>query len=121
MPKLERKADPPKKKEKATKEGAVAATVTAVHDVAKAAQETAANAISAVKEGVTKKEKKEKKEPKEKASTPEAGAGKKGGKNAPAAEDSGEPVPSMVDLRVGHIIDSKYAGQQIWSSTELVY
>ena len=53
-----------------------------------------------------KKDKKEKKEKKEGAA--EAGEGKKkvagGGKAAPA-EDAGEPVPSMIDLRVGHIVD----------------
>lgn len=43
-----------------------------------------------------KKEKKEKKTAEE---------GKKGGKAA--ADDAGEPVPSMVDLRVGHIVQSE--------------
>ena len=56
-----------------------------------------------------KKDKKEKKEKKEGAA--EAGEGKKkaagGGKAAPA-EDAGEPVPSMIDLRVGHIVDGMW-------------
>lgn len=108
MPKLERKAEPPKKKEKAAK-GAVTAVTASAKGVAKAAQETVANAVSSAKESVSKKDKKEKKEAKEKVSVAEPGAGKKaGGKNAPAAEDSGEPVPSMVDLRVGHIVEGAF-------------
>ncbi|KLO11471.1 nucleic acid-binding protein [Schizopora paradoxa] len=95
MPKLERKADPPKKKEKPAKaEGAT----------------QSADAGAASKEG--KAQKKEKKEPKEKgqAAASEGGSSKKGAANAgnkaaAVAEDSGEPVPSMIDLRVGHILD----------------
>ncbi|KAI0051153.1 nucleic acid-binding protein [Auriscalpium vulgare] len=56
-----------------------------------------------------KKEKKEKKEKKPAAADTAAPASKKvagPGKAAPApAEDAGEPIPSMVDLRVGRIID----------------
>ena len=53
--------------------------------------------------GKPKKEKKEKKAGEE--------GGKKGNNNnkaAATAEDAGEPVPSMIDLRVGHIVQSKY-------------
>ena len=52
------------------------------------------------------KEKKEKKEKEKKEKKP-AEENKKGGKAA-AAEDASEPVPSMIDLRVGHIVDSKW-------------
>jgi len=98
-PRIERKADPPKKKEKAPKGEAVAAPAVAA---AKSGADEAAG---------QKKEKKEKKEAKEKApqaASAEPTAGKKAGgsKAAPApAEDAGEPVPSMIDLRVGHIVD----------------
>ena len=67
-----------------------------------------------------KKDKKEKKEKKEGAA--EAGEGKKkaagGGKAAPA-EDAGEPVPSMIDLRVGHIVDSMCTA--FYSTTHLTH
>lgn len=36
------------------------------------------------------------------------GEAKKGGAPAAAAADSGEPVPSMIDLRVGKIIEGMY-------------
>ncbi|GLB38544.1 putative nucleic acid-binding protein [Lyophyllum shimeji] len=86
-PKLERKAEPSKKKEK--KPAAVAE-----------AEKPAAAAAPA--EQATKKEKKEKKKD---AAAEDAGKKKAaGGGKAPAA-DEGEPVPSMIDLRVGRIVD----------------
>ncbi|KAH8114522.1 hypothetical protein DFH11DRAFT_1767401 [Phellopilus nigrolimitatus] len=100
VPKVERKADPPKKKEKAPK-AAPAATAE------KAPKEAKSDAVPTGKsEGPAKKEKKEKKEAKEKgAGGGEVAAKKAGGKSAPVVEESGEPVPSMIDLRVGHIVD----------------
>jgi len=100
MPKLERKADPPKKKDKPAK-------------AEKAPEPSEAAGLTEGKaQTKDKKEKKDKKEPKEKgqAAAAEVGSSKKGaassgGKSAPTAEDSGEPVPSMIDLRVGHILD----------------
>ncbi|KAF5369574.1 hypothetical protein D9758_002684 [Tetrapyrgos nigripes] len=99
-PKLERPAEAPKKKEKAPKDANAPSTSAA-----------AANpeAKSTDAEG-SKKEKKEKKEKNKDKAVAGADAGAKkdgkkaGGKNAPAA-DEGEPVPSMIDLRVGHILD----------------
>ncbi|EIW80963.1 nucleic acid-binding protein [Coniophora puteana RWD-64-598 SS2] len=101
-PPIERKVEPPKKKEKAPK--------------APASAESAATAPAAKVEGNPEatqdkapKEKKEKKK-KEGAAPAEQGGKKKseaGGKGSATAEDAGEPVPSMVDLRVGHIIDIK--------------
>ncbi|EJC98109.1 uncharacterized protein FOMMEDRAFT_24110 [Fomitiporia mediterranea MF3/22] len=86
MPRLERKAEPPKKKEKAQK------------PVSDAAAAPAAEAAP---------KKKEKKEPKEKGAAVDgaATAKKQGGKSAATPEDVGEPVPSMIDLRVGHIVE----------------
>lgn len=105
MPKLDRKADPPKKKEKAAK----AAPPEAVESKEKSVKQPKQPKEAVAKEGgeAQKKEKKEK-APKEKGTAGDAASGKKaagGGKNAPA-EDAGEPVPSMIDLRVGHIVDS---------------
>jgi len=54
-----------------------------------------------------KKEKKEKTDKKPAAETNEGG-GKKKGESPPkqaAAEDVGEPQPSMIDLRVGKIVE----------------
>jgi aminoacyl tRNA synthase complex-interacting multifunctional protein 1 len=75
-------------------------------------------AASASKESATssstpadsqKAQKKEKKEKKKEVATEAGGSkdagGKKGGK-VPQPEDA-EPVPSMIDLRVGHIIDGR--------------
>lgn len=102
MPRAERKADPPKEKKKAAKPPvADASAAEKVPELAVPASE------SKVQEGTPqKKEKKEKK--KEATAGAEEGGKKKGGK-APAApaEDAGAPVPSMIDLRVGHIVDSK--------------
>ena len=96
-PKQERKAQPHKKKEKAATapppQGGSLSAVTAEAPIPDAA------------EGKDKKrEKKEKKKPQH--ATNDAGkAGSGSGKST--AEDSGEPVPSMIDLRVGHIVDGR--------------
>ena len=96
FPKIERKTAPPKKKEKLEKASPdtgkpVKQEKKVSSGVAPPPAETAA--------APPKKEKKPK-ETKEKPSTDT--------KKAPAAEESGEPVPSMVDLRVGHIVDSEH-------------
>lgn len=110
-PKLERKADPPKEKKKPANTGAAVegklAKVKkgdAVLDPVLASVDTGGAAPVAPEEKGQKKEKKE--------SSAAAEGGKKkavsgggGGKAAPA-EDAGEPVPSMIDLRVGHIVES---------------
>lgn len=81
-PKLERKPDATKVKK------------------AKDASEAEASAVAAPSGTKLAKEKKVK----EKGALPED-AGKKKSGNA-GAEESGDPVPSMIDLRVGRIIDS---------------
>ncbi|KAG7443025.1 nucleic acid-binding protein [Guyanagaster necrorhizus] len=94
-PKIDRTAEPPKKKQKTpsppTKESAPPA-------------EKPSKGPSPAAEGKPQ-QKKEKKEKKKDAATQDSGK-KKGAENASAA-DEGEPVPSMIDLRVGHIIDVK--------------
>ena len=109
-PKLERKADPPKEKKKAKPaEASGSAAPPAEEKKSKkekkdkapaAAEEPAKVAEAAPASKAPKKEKKEKKPADE-------GSSKKGGNAKPAAEDAGEPVPSMIDLRVGHIVDSE--------------
>ncbi|KAI0926956.1 hypothetical protein AcW1_007664 [Taiwanofungus camphoratus] len=116
-PKIERKADPPKKKEKASAGNSQAATSSALA-VAKgkknkdtpAVEEEKSQEIASSEGKVPKKEKKEKeKKAPEAAETgkKKAGASGGGGGKAIAEEGAGEPVPSMIDLRVGHIIDIK--------------
>ena len=96
-PKIERKQEPPKKKEKAPK--TVNKPVTG--DNIAVAANPQENAQEPPKE---KKEKKEKK--KDVAAAEDGGKKNKGGAGGKTpAEDAGEPVPSMIDLRVGHIID----------------
>lgn len=110
-PKIERKAELPKKKEKAPKptgqqpQGTENAERTAATEVSKGEGATVSN-----KEQKPQKEKKEKKEKNKDTAVAQAEGSKKKGGAAPAnkpAEDDGEPVPSMIDMRVGHIIDVK--------------
>ncbi|KAF9049593.1 nucleic acid-binding protein [Hymenopellis radicata] len=98
-PKLERTAEPPKKKKEKTPAATPPAEATASTPPTEAAATTS-------EPKTQKKEKKDKK--KDAATAPAQDAGKKkGGKAASPAADEGEPVPSMIDLRVGHIIDVK--------------
>lgn len=98
-PLIERKVDAPKKKEKAA---AVAEQV-----------EPTATSVAASKEDKSPEDRpKEKKEKKKDAAAADNGGKKKEKASAPAggkavAEDAGEPVPSMIDLRIGHIVDVK--------------
>lgn len=108
-PKLERKADPPKEKKKAPKAAEASGSAAAAPEKEKGKKEKKEKV--AVEEPVKVSEaapagKAQKKEKKEKKPA-EEGSSKKGGNAKAAAEDAGEPVPSMVDLRVGHIVDSK--------------
>ncbi|KAJ7366856.1 hypothetical protein DFH08DRAFT_678910 [Mycena albidolilacea] len=98
-PRAERKVEAPKKKEKAK------APDSEAQQEAGTSKAPPAEAAAAPGEGkAQKKEKKEKK--KDAAPGDEAGGGKKKGAPAKAAAaDDGEPVPSMIDLRVGHIVD----------------
>lgn len=94
-PKSERNPDSGKKRDKALK------TTAAKQDGVVAETSSSADKQSPKEKG----KKKEKAEQATAASN--AVATKKQGK-APA-EDDGEPVPSMIDLRVGHIVDGKVA------------
>ncbi|THH27988.1 hypothetical protein EUX98_g6201 [Antrodiella citrinella] len=103
-PKLERKTDPPKEKKKPAPpaEGAAPKAASAKKEkkeapAAQAQAETAKSEEAGTSGKAQKKEKKEKK--------PAANDG--GNKKAAEPADAGEPVPSMIDLRVGKIIDVK--------------
>ncbi|KAA1470003.1 nucleic acid-binding protein [Dentipellis sp. KUC8613] len=104
-PAIERKAPEPKKK--------AAKPTQAEQAPAKPAKETRASSSDVRKSKTEAKDaaegKAQKKERKEKKKEGAEGLeGKKkdaGGKAAAPAEDAGEPIPSMIDLRVGHIID----------------
>ncbi|KAI0648084.1 nucleic acid-binding protein [Trametes meyenii] len=113
-PHQERKAEPPKEKKKAKAAPAVEAetpvakadkgdqAVSKPNKKAKKSEDgEKANeqGTKGEKEGKAQKKEKKPKEPK----TADSGDKKKG----PATEEAGEPVPSMIDLRVGHIVDIK--------------
>jgi aminoacyl tRNA synthase complex-interacting multifunctional protein 1 len=100
-PTQERKAEPLKKKEKKPVAEAVKEKVSEVKDTVKE------KVVAALDKAAPKKEKKEKADKK-----PAAGAneekGRKKGESPPkqaTAEDAGEPQPSMIDLRVGKIVE----------------
>lgn len=112
-PKLERKVDPPKEKKKASKasEASGSAAPPTEKEKDKKGKKEKATAVEQAKEieavPTAKAQKQEKKEKKEKKPN-EEGASKKGGGGKAVPEDAGEPVPSMIDLRVGHIVDGDY-------------
>jgi len=97
-PKFLRKAEALKKKEKVSKVPAAEAAA----PIASTSKEPVL-CSSAQAERPQKKEKKTEMAPEPGSS--KAVGGKKGGK-APQPDD-GEPVPSMIDLRVGRIVDGK--------------
>ncbi|KDQ06793.1 hypothetical protein BOTBODRAFT_39333 [Botryobasidium botryosum FD-172 SS1] len=110
-PKVERKAEAPKKKAKKEKEETPATDAASTSTPAATSKGDPAEKKESA--GDASKKDKKKKEPKEKGKEAAVGtpaAGKKaGGGGAAAAADaeSSEPVPSMIDLRVGHIVDIK--------------
>ena len=100
-PAQERKAELPKKKEKKPVAEVVKEKVSEVKDAVKG------KAIAALDKTALKKEKKGKDDKKPAAGSNEE-RGKKKGESPPkqaAAEDVGEPQPSMIDLRVGKIVE----------------
>lgn len=109
-PKIERKTEPLKKKEKALKETAQAPT--SAQDSVVESNKEASNSSTPVPVEGDKGKKKDKKD-KQKAVADEpvnskGTTGKKGNMAKPLAADEGEPVPSMIDLRVGHIVDGEF-------------
>jgi aminoacyl tRNA synthase complex-interacting multifunctional protein 1 len=100
-PRLERKVEAPKKKEKAAAKEAENVAVAGTSKVAAVAAEPTAVP------GEGKAQKKEKKEKKKDGAADEGGKKKGAAPAKAAAADDGEPVPSMIDLRVGRIVDSE--------------
>jgi aminoacyl tRNA synthase complex-interacting multifunctional protein 1 len=104
-PKTERKTEPPKKKEKASKETVSASAQDSTIESAKEASNSSAPFSIEGKE--PKKDRKDKH--KAVAAEPvnsKGSSNKKGNAAKPQADD--EPVPSMIDLRVGHIVDGEF-------------
>ena len=105
-PKMERKTEPPKKKERASKE-----TVSAsAQDSAIESTKEASNSSTSF--SIEGKEPKKDRKDKHKAVATEpvnskGSSNKKGNPAKPLADD--EPVPSMIDLRVGHIVDGEFS------------
>ncbi|KAM6494163.1 hypothetical protein JOM56_010524 [Amanita muscaria] len=98
-PKIERKVEAPKKKDKNTKPNAGSAQPTPAETIN-------AQTSSVVDQAAERKEKKEKKpKEKEQADNSQKKKSTNAGGKAAQPEDAGEPVPSMIDLRVGHIVD----------------
>jgi aminoacyl tRNA synthase complex-interacting multifunctional protein 1 len=95
-PKAKRNAEPPKKKEKRA-DNPVDTPLTA-------AGKATASVVESKDNATAPKEKKEKKKDLVPADGKKAAAS---GKAAASAEDAGDPVPSMIDLRVGHILDGE--------------
>ena len=105
-PKMERKTEPPKKKEGASKETVSASAQDSAIESTKEAPNSSTPASIEGKE--LKKDKKDK----HKAVIAEpvnrgGGSSNKKGNAAKLPADD-EPVPSMIDLRVGHIVDGKF-------------
>jgi aminoacyl tRNA synthase complex-interacting multifunctional protein 1 len=104
-PKIDRNAQPAKKKEKSTNQAEVTAEPSD-----KQGEPTPTPAPSASKTDLSEtKDKKRGKKDKAKQHGAENNEGGTSGKNAKVAavDDSGDPVPSMIDLRVGHIVDGE--------------
>lgn len=111
FPKIERKKPEDLKKEKAKEKAAAAGVAVGPNgkaEAAAAAKEQVANSAEGEQKQGKKKEKKER-APKEGAAAAEGGKKGKGGGNGGggAAAESAVPLPSMIDLRVGHIVDIK--------------
>ncbi|KAF8502533.1 hypothetical protein JB92DRAFT_2973261 [Gautieria morchelliformis] len=102
-PKPTRTVEPPKKKEKTLKVVADAAATAPKAKVT--ATEVAPSASDADGKKSGKKDKKEPKEKKNDRPVVESGGKKASGKSGGTANEPTAPVPSMIDLRVGHIID----------------
>lgn len=100
-PTVEKKVEPQKKKEKKAATGAPSTTTAATGTV------TPAPTQEKPQKEKSQKVKPQKEKKKDAAVVEEGGKKGKGAKGTPAAEDAGVSVPSMIDLRVGHIVDGR--------------
>jgi len=101
-PKTERKTGPPKKKEKASKETASASAQNPAIESTKEASNTVTPSIEEPKKDKKDKHKAVAAEP----VNSKGSSNKKGNAAKPLVDD--EIVPSMIDLRVGHIVDGEF-------------
>lgn len=104
-PKTERKTEPPKKKERASKEAVSASAKNAAIESTKEASNPSTPSVEE-----PKKDRKDKHKAPTEAAEPvnsKGSSNKKGNAAKPPADD--EPVPSMIDLRVGHIVDGEFS------------
>ena len=102
-PKTERKTEPPKKKERAGKETVSASAQDSTIEFAKESSNS-----SSIEGKEPKKDRKDKQKAvmAEPVNSTKGSSNKKGNAAKPQADD--EPVPSMIDLRVGHIVDGEF-------------
>ncbi|CAL1713247.1 unnamed protein product [Somion occarium] len=107
-PKVERKADAPKEKKKTAKlttETPAESSKVLGKEIKKAVAAEPTPGVEGAQAGKAQKKEKKEKKP---AAANEGGKKDAGGKKAAAEpEGNGEPVPSMIDLRVGRIVDIK--------------
>ena len=101
-PKTERKSEPAKKKEKVSKDTVPTSTQVSATESTKEASDSSTLLLSDKKGPRKDKQKAVAAEP----MNSKGPSSKKGNVSKPA--DEGEPVPSMIDLRVGHIVDGKF-------------
>jgi aminoacyl tRNA synthase complex-interacting multifunctional protein 1 len=106
-PKTERKGEPPKKKEKASKEPVPASTQVSAIESTKE-YSNFSTPVSGEGEKGQRKDKKDKQKAVAAEPVNSKGSSSKKGNVAKPAADEGEPVPSMIDLRVGHIVDGEF-------------
>jgi aminoacyl tRNA synthase complex-interacting multifunctional protein 1 len=102
-PKTERKTEPPKKKEKVSKEAVSASTKNSAIESTKEASNSSTPLVEEPKKDRKDKHKAAAAEP----VNSKGSSNKKGNAAKPPADD--EPVPSMIDLRVGHIVDGEFS------------
>ena len=102
-PKTERKTEPPKKKEKALKE---TLSASAQNSAIESTKEASNSSTPSVEESKKDRKDKHKAAGAAEPTNSKGSSNKKGNVAKPQADD--EPVPSMIDLRVGHIVDGEF-------------
>ena len=102
-PKTERKTEPPKKKEKASKE---TVSASAQNSAIESTTKKASNSSTPSQEPGKDRKDKHKAAAAAEPVNSKGSNSKKGNAAKPPADD--EPVPSMIDLRVGHIVDGEF-------------
>ena len=105
-PKTERKTEPPKKKERASKEAVLASAKGSAIESTKEASNTSTPSVEEPKKDRKDKHKAAVAEAAEPVNS-KGSSNKKGNAAKPPADD--EPAPSMIDLRVGHIVDGEFS------------